>query len=145
MLQDLLDFFGEAFAGAFDLSQIVQLGARLRSRLRFFDVQVSEVTDFIPELRDSSLKTRDAQCSWTKLDTSHTRTVRQRHAQDAHRLFRLVVCRALVLIVLNGNGIRHTCPASHQPPRLILKPLPPLPWVGKNGFNSPARAARLRV
>src|SRR6266850_74441 len=37
-------------------------------------------------------------------------------------------------------------PKVYYPPKLRLKPPLPLPdWVGKNGFNSPASAAKLRV
>src|SRR4030095_1666200 len=33
----------------------------------------------------------------------------------------------------------------HHPPRLRLNPPPPPPWLGKNGFKRPAKAARFRV
>src|SRR6266545_6845948 len=86
-LQNSRNFFRKVFASSTDLGKMFQLIARRRSRLRLFDVQVSEITNFIAKVSDPPIEASDTKSSWPKFNAGHACSVGQGHTSTPTDLF----------------------------------------------------------
>src|SRR6266498_4712641 len=126
VLQNCRNFLRQVFASCTDLEKMFQLIAGRRSRLRLFDMQVSEITNFIAKVSDPSIEAGDTKSGWSQLNAGHACSVGQRNAKHTDRLSGFRLRDGLLLIFLCDKTL-HVNVVPVQPPTLILKPLPPPP------------------
>src|SRR5712692_3290462 len=110
--QNLFDFDCQSFAGARDLSQVLQLVMRFGRCLYALKRHVAQVTDAITEPSNALVDARHSQNCRPEFDAGHVRSVTEGHTEDANRPPDCLLYGAVLPRIFSHQSFTHSCDAT---------------------------------